>query len=269
MGTEGRVMTITAIANLKGGVGKTTVANGLSHAAAAIGRTVLLVDADMQGNSTKHLTGHTTSEPAPHSLADVLDRQTDLPARDAIVVARREAIHVLPSGFAELQAVSDQLGTKPGGEMSFARALKPVSGDYEHILIDCRPAIDLVSRSALYAADNVLIVVQPESDAVDGLDSIREALEDLAEYMDKVLPIAGIVINKIDGRRNDHAEIVSYLKNYAAEDQIALLGDPIPQKADISKLTNVGMGFDEHPSQPAWSRNLHKNFIEILEKVAL
>ncbi|WP_213578590.1 AAA family ATPase [Rhodococcus sp. USK13] len=107
-------MTITAIANLKGGVGKTVVANGLSHAAAAIGRTILLVDADMQGNSTKHLTGYTTAEPPPHSLADVLDRQTDLPIREAIVAARREEIHVVPSGFAELQAVSDQLGTKPG-----------------------------------------------------------------------------------------------------------------------------------------------------------
>ncbi|QSE88060.1 ParA family protein (plasmid) [Rhodococcus pseudokoreensis] len=262
-------MTITAIANLKGGVGKTVVANGLSHAAAAIRRPVLLVDADMQGNSTKHLTGYTTSEPAPNSLADVLDRSTDLPIHDAIFAARREEIHVVPSGFAELQAVSDQLGTKPGGEMSFARALKPVAGDYEHVLIDCRPAIDLVSRSALYAADNLLIVVNPEPDAVDGLNSIQNALEDLAEYMDKVLPIAGIVINKLDGRRNDHADVVSYLKEYAAADGIALLGDPIIQKADISKLTNVGMGFDEHPSNPVWSRNLHNNFIEILEKVAL
>ena len=262
-------MTITAIANLKGGVGKTVVAGGLAHAAAAIGRTVLLVDADMQGNSTKHLTGYTTSEPSPHSLADVLDRQTDLPMRDAIVAARRDGIHVVPSGFAELQAVSDQLGTKPGGEMSFARALKPVSGDYEHILIDCRPAIDLVSRSALYAADNLLIVVNPEDDAVDGLNSIQAALEDLAEYMDKVLPVAGIVINKLDGRRKDHAEVIDYLKEYGEADGITLLGDPIMHRGDISKLTNVGMGFDEHPANPVWSRNLHNNFIEILEKVAL
>lgn len=262
-------MTITAIANLKGGVGKTVVAGGLAHAAAATGRTILLVDADTQGNSTKHLTGYTTSEPSPHSLADVLDRQTDLPMRDAIVAARREEIHVVPSGFAELQAVSDQLGTKPGGEMSFARALKPVSGDYEHILIDCRPAIDLISRSALYAADNVLIVVNPEGDAVDGLNSLQNALEDLAEYMDKVLPVAGIVVNKNDGRRNDHADTINFLKEYGAVDGIALLGDPIMHKGDISRMTNAGLGFDEHPSNPVWSRNLHKNFIEILEKVAL
>ncbi len=70
-------MTITAIANLKGGVGKTTVANGLAHAAASSGWTCLLVDADMQGNSTKHLTGYSTSNPSPHSLADVLDRIGD------------------------------------------------------------------------------------------------------------------------------------------------------------------------------------------------
>lgn len=262
-------MTITAIANLKGGVGKTTVANGLAHAAVAAGRTCLLVDADMQGNSTKHLTGYSASDPAPKSLADVLDRSIDLPAREAIVTAHREQIHVLPSGFGELQAVSDQLGTKPGGDMSLARALKPIAGDYDHILIDCRPAIDLVSRGALYAADNVLIVVQPEQDAIDGLDAIRDALEDLNEYMGKNLPIAGVVINRLDGRRGDHAKTVEYLKGYAAEDGLPLLGDPIPQLADISKLTTVGMGFDQHPRSPAWSRNLHNTFTEILEKVAI
>ena len=261
-------MTITAIANLKGGVGKTTVANGLVHAGAASGKACLLVDADMQGNSTKHLTGYSVAEPAPNSLADVLDRGIDLPAREAIIPARREAIHVIPSGFGELQAVSDQLGTKPGGEMAFARALRPISGEYDHILIDCRPAIDLVSRSALYAADNVLIVVQPEQDALDGLDAIRDALEDIAKYMDKVLPIAGIVVNRIDGRRSDHAKALAYLKEYAAEDGLNLLGDPIPQLTDISKLTTVGMGFDQHPKSPAWARNLHKTFTEILEKVA-
>ncbi|WP_336874327.1 ParA family protein [Rhodococcus qingshengii] len=260
-------MTITAIANLKGGVGKTTVANGMAHAAAATGKSCLLVDADMQGNSTKHLTGYSASSPAPHSLADVLDRNIDLPTRDAIIAARREQIDVLPSGFGELQAVSDQLGTKPGGEMAFARALKQVYGDYDNILIDCRPAIDLVSRSALYAADNVLIVVQPEQDALDGLDAIRDALEDIAKYMDKVLPIAGIVVNRVDGRRGDHAKTLDYLKGYAAEDGIELLGDPIPQLADISKLTTVGMGFDQHPKAPAWARNLHTTFIDILEKV--
>ncbi|TCN53474.1 chromosome partitioning protein [Rhodococcus sp. SMB37] len=261
-------MTITAIANLKGGVGKTTVANGLVHAAAASGKSCLLVDADMQGNSTKHLTGYSSKEPAPNSLADVLDRSIDLPTREAIIAARREAIHVIPSGFGELQAVSDQLGTKAGGEMAFARALKQISGDYEHILIDCRPAIDLVSRSALYAADNVLIVVQPEQDALDGLDAIRDAIEDIAEYMDKVLPIAGVVVNRVDGRRTDHSKTLGYLREYAAEDGIDLLGDPIPQLTDISKLTTVGMGFDQHPNSPAWARNLHKTFTEILEKVA-
>ncbi|WP_221274056.1 ParA family protein [Prescottella equi] len=261
-------MTITAIANLKGGVGKTTVANGLAHAAAASGKSCLLVDADMQGNSTKHLTGYSAADPAPHSLADVLDRSINLPTADAIVPARREEIHVLPSGFGELQAVSDQLGSKVGGEQAFARALKQVSADYDHILIDCRPAIDLVSRSALYAADNVLIVVQPEQDALDGLDAIRQAIEDIAEFMDKVLPIAGVVVNRVDGRRGDHASTLDYLRKYADADGIALLGDPIPQLTDISKLTTVGMGFDEHPKSPAWARNLHSTFTEILEKVA-
>lgn len=261
-------MATTAVVNLKGGVGKTTVANGVVHAAASRQEPCLLVDADMQGNSTKHLTGYSKAEPSQYSLADVLDRSIDLPTREAIVSATRPGIDVLPSGFGELQAVSDQLGTKAGGEMAFARALRQVSGEYDHIIIDCRPAIDLVSRSALYAADNVLIVVQPEQDALDGLDAIRDAIEDIAKYMDKTLPIAGIVVNQVDGRRSDHAAALTYLRDYAEADELTLLGDPIPKLTDISKLTTVGMGFDQHPKSPAWAQNLHATFTTILKEIA-
>lgn len=263
-------MTITALANLKGGVGKTTVTNGLAHAAAANGRTCLVVDADMQGNSTTHLTGYTRQDPPEHTLADVLDRATGLPVREAIIPAStREAIHVLPSGFNDLQAVQDTLVGKTGGEMALSKALRQITDDYDHILIDCRPAIDLISRSALYAADNVIIVVQPEADAVNGLDSILSAIEDIAEYMDKVLPVAGIVVNKLDGRRKDHAETYAFLRDYAQRAELTLLCSPIPQLTDISKLTNVGMGMDQHPKPSAWSRNLHETFTEIITKASM
>lgn len=257
-------MTITAIANLKGGVGKTTIVNGLAHAAASVQQTCLVVDADSQGNSTKHLTSHTVENPPEASLADVLDRDVDCSTEQAIIQARRPGIDVLPSGFSDLQAVMDTLVGKTGGEMAVDRALKTVANKYEHILIDCRPAIDLVSRGALFAADNVLIVVNPESDAIDGFDAIRQSIEDLEQYMGKVLPIAGVVVNKIDGRRADHAKTLEYLKEYVQEADIRIVGEPIPMLTDISKLTNVGMGLDEHPRPTGRIRNLHENFVKIL-----
>ena len=104
-------MTITAIANLKGGVGKTTIANGLVHAAAASGKSCLLVDADMQGNSTKHLTGYSAANPAPNSLADVLDAPVE--GRPTKVAKRLHAQQVQAQDEMEQHwsAVSDWLGT--------------------------------------------------------------------------------------------------------------------------------------------------------------
>lgn len=257
-------MTVTAIANLKGGVGKTVVAGQLAHAAATAGFACLLVDADSQGNSTTHMTGYTADNPPANTLADVLDRDKNLAAEDAIIPARRTSIHVLPSGFDELQAVQDTLVGKPGGELALHRALKTVRDSYEHILIDCRPAIDLISRGALYTADNVIIVVKPEPDAIAGFHAIRRSIEDLAEYMDKELPIAGVVVNQIDGRRNDHADTLAYLRSYVSEAEIPILGQPIPQLTDIGKLSNVGMGLDQHPRPSAATRVLAENFAAIL-----
>lgn len=258
-------MTVTAVVNLKGGVGKTTVTNGLAHAAVVQGRSCLVVDNDSQGNSTMHLTSFTAASPPENSFADVLDREVNLPIEQAIIAAKRPEIHILPSGFSELQSVQDTLIGKPGGEMSVQRALKGVRDHYDHILIDCRPAIDLVTRSAMYAADNVVVVVQPESDAIAGFDAIVQAIEDLAEFMDKDLKIAGIVVNQVDGRRRDHAKSLEYLREYVKTAELEILGDPIPMLADISKLTNVGMGLDQHPKPTARTRNLAANFGTILK----
>ena len=82
--------------------------------------------------------------------------------------------------------------------------------------------------------------------------------------MGKVLPIAGVVVNKIDGRRADHAKTLEYLRGYVKEADIPIVGEPIPMLTDISKLTNVGMGLDEHPRPTGRIRNLHENFVKIL-----
>lgn len=260
---------VTAVANLKGGVGKTTSTNGLAHAAASQGLRVLIIDADMQGNITQALTGiKRQDEEQPLSLADVLDRDSDVTAHDAIRGTRREGIDIIPSGFNDLQAVQDTLVGKTGGEMAFAKAVRTIRDDYDYVLIDCRPAIDLVSRSALYAADNVLIVVQPEAFSASGLDSIVSALDEIEEFMDRRIPAAGILINQRDSRRNDHDELIDKLRTFGEASGIPILGAPVPLKADISRLANVGMGADEHPKHPIWARVLHDNYSTILEGLA-
>jgi chromosome partitioning protein len=260
-------MAVTAVANLKGGVGKTTIAAALAHAAASIGQRTLVVDADMQGNLSKQLAGVSNDNPAKASLADVLDRsrRPRVSAAGAIVASRRVGIDVLPSGCGELQAVADGLVNQTGAEFSLQRVIGTVRDDYAHVFIDCRPAIDLVSRGALIAADQIVVVVTPEPASIDGLDAIRTALADLDEYIGVTVPIAGIIINRVDARRDDHHKLIQHLHALSAAEGIPILGEIVPQRADISRLAAVGLGLDEHPNRPAWATSLHQNFIAVVK----
>jgi chromosome partitioning protein len=259
-------MTTTAVMNLKGGTGKTVVTNGVAHAAAARGEDVLIGDVEPQGNTTQHLTGHTADSPPPAgTLADVLDRQSATTLEEVILPARtREGIYVAPSGFGDMQGVQDALLGATGGELSVRRAFREAS-KRGRVLFDCRPAVDLVTRGAMLAADNVLIVTQPEHDAINGMISILKAIEDLLQFMDYELPVAGVVINLVDGRRLDHAENIDYIRRYCANADIPILGEPIPSSTDVSRATNAGIGLDQHPKPTAKTRFLANNFGVILD----
>lgn len=253
-------MTITVFANQKGGVGKTLVTAGCAHAAAAAGKRVLLVDCDPQGNTTKHFGGGTSEL----TLADVLDRRTRTPLHDVVVQTMREGIDLVPSGFDGLQAVQDSLVGQPGAESSLNKALRPLAAQWDYVFIDTRPAVDLITRNALMAADNLVVVVQPERDAIDGSTLTLNALADLQEFLGKDLPVAGWVINLVDGRRNDHAADLELIRTMTAESNVEILGEPIPSVADLARLNIVGMGADQHPSPSARMRNLAANFAAIL-----
>ena len=184
-------MTISVVANQKGGVGKTLVTTGCAHAAAAAGKKVLVIDTDTQGSLTGQIADYTIDAPPPRSLADVLDRQTQTPLVEAVVASKRAGIDLLPSGFDGLQAVSDTLFGKPGAESSLARALAPVADRWDLVLIDTRPGTDLITRNAFMAADNIVMVLEPEVPAIRGGALTMRAIAELEEYLDKHLPVAG------------------------------------------------------------------------------
>ncbi|MBF6588426.1 ParA family protein [Nocardia farcinica] len=261
-------MTATAVMNLKGGPGKTVCVNGLAHAAAARGEAVLIGDMDPQGNTTRHLTGfHADDVPPTGTLADVLDRQVDKELADVVLPAKtREGIYVAPSGFGEMQAVQDSLLGKPGGDLSVRRAFKDAKTQ-GRVLFDTRPAVDLVTRGTMLAADSVVIVVAPEFDAIDGMVAVIKALADLEEFMDYRLPIAGVVVNLLNKSRSDHASNLDYIRTYCANAGIPVLGEPFPLAADISRLTNAGLGMDQHPQPTARTRFFAENFAAILDGI--
>ena len=166
---------IIAVANQKGGVGKTTTAVNLAAALAATPKRVLLVDLDSQGNATsgsgvdKHEVTHTT--------CDVL--LEEVAPRDAIFAT--EEGHDLMPGNTDLTAAEITLMDEEGREQRLKRALDAVRGDYDFIIIDCPPALSLLTLNALTAADSVLVPMQCEYYALEGLTSLLQTIEALKQ----------------------------------------------------------------------------------------
>ncbi|MCT7373020.1 hypothetical protein A7R75_28890 [Mycolicibacterium llatzerense] len=255
-----------AIANEKGGVGKTVVTMQCAHAAVDAGYRALYVEADPQGNATLALTEFDIDTPPPVSLADVIDRNTDAELMDAVIPTEREGLYLLSAGFDELQAVQDGLIGKPGAENSIKRALKAADGTFDFVFLDTRPARDLITRNAFMAADAVMIVVQPERFSSSGLNGTLRVIAELREYLDKELPMAGWVVNMIDGRRADHAEHVEFLRQRAIQEGTTILAE-LAHNADLSKLTISGMGLSEHNRPTARIRSFAQDFDKIIERL--
>lgn len=255
-----------AIANEKGGVGKTVVSIESAHAAVDAGYHVLIVEADPQGNATLALTEYHRENPPPVSLADVIDRSTEAGLMDAVLPTAREGLFLISSGFDELQAVQDGLIGKPGSESSIKRALKAADGVFDFVFIDTRPARDLITRNAFMAADSLILVCQPSRFSTSGLQGTLGVIAELREYLDKELLMAGWVINMIDGRRTKHAEYVQYLRKRAADEGVPILAE-LAYNTDLANLTEAGMGLSEHPRPTARIRNFAADFDNIITKL--
>ena len=187
---------IIAIANQKGGVGKTTTAVNLAAALARAPKRVLLVDLDSQGNAT--MGSGVDKRELEASTCDVL-----LGERDArsIRVATAEGFDLLP-GNIDLTAAEIQLMELDGREQKLKEALEPLRGDYDFIIIDCPPALSLLTLNALTAADSVIVPMQCEYYALEGLSALMETIEALRQRLNPGLEIEGVLRTMFDVRNN-------------------------------------------------------------------
>lgn len=186
-------MTIFAVANQKGGVGKSTTATNLGAYLGALGSRVLLVDCDAQANTTTFL----GVQAADGGLYDVLINGT--PATDAVVHTQSQGVDLIPAtsdlAGADIELLQDE---RPNSVLR--EALEPLRDSYTYIFLDCPPSLGLMTVNALIAADGVLIPVQCEYLALEGLARLMNTLERVRAQSNPGLQIFGLVMTMFDGR---------------------------------------------------------------------
>jgi chromosome partitioning protein len=193
---------IVAVANQKGGVGKTTTAVNLATAFAAQGRRVVVVDLDPQANAT---TGLGVAEGLPATSYELLLGEIALEA--AIVESAVPGLAVVPAS-PDLAAAEIELGRRPRREFLLAQAMRTKVGAYDDVIIDCPPSLNLLTINALTAADSVLVPLQCEFYALAGLAQLIGTIERVQRALNPRLTLQGVVLTMYD-RRNNLCELVA------------------------------------------------------------
>jgi chromosome partitioning protein len=201
---------IYAIANQKGGVGKTTTAVNLGAYLAAAGQRVLLVDVDPQGNATSSL-GVDRQDLAYSTYNILLD---DVPAEQTILLTNQVRLDLLPATTALAGAEVELVGMM-AREHRLRRALTPIADRYNYVFIDCPPSLGLLTVNALAAArDGVLIPVQCEYLALEGLGHLLQTIYMVRDNLHPSLTIAGVVLTMYDARTNLSKQVVDEVCHY-------------------------------------------------------
>lgn len=201
---------VIAIANQKGGVGKTTTAINLSACLAVQNKKVLVIDADSQANCTSGLNFNPENDDH-RSIYEVLISKLD--ARDALLQTEIDTLHLMPSHINLVGAEIELLDT-PEREYLLKRAICGIKEDYDYIIIDCSPSLGLITVNALTAADSVIIPVQPEFFALEGLGKLLQTIRLVQGGVNPQLTIEGFLVTMFDGRTKVHTQVVGELREH-------------------------------------------------------
>lgn len=223
---------IIAIVNQKGGVGKTTTAVNLSAAAGALGQAVLLVDMDPQGNSTSGYGINKRSVPA--STYDVLINGVSV--ESALVRTRFQGVDLLPSAM-DLAGAEVEMIALSGREARLKEALSPLRDAYDYIFLDCPPSLGLITINALCACDAILVPIQCEYYALEGLSQLMASVRQVKRLYNPAIDVEGVLLTMYDGRLNLTHQVVTEVKKFFPKKVFATA---IPRGVRISEAPSYG-----------------------------
>lgn len=203
------MLKVIAIANQKGGVGKTTTSVNLSACLAELGKKVLLLDLDPQGNSTSGFGFDKTK--IKQSIYDVL--VNDIPAESVILKTQIENLMLLPATI-QLAGAEIELVSIMSRETKLKRVLDHVKYSYEYVIIDCPPSLGLLTINALTAANSVLVPIQCEFYALEGLSQLMNTVTLVQKNLNPALSLEGVVLTMFDARTNLSIQVVDEVKNH-------------------------------------------------------
>ena len=248
---------IIAVTNQKGGVGKTTTAVNLAACMGETGSRVLLVDVDPQGNATS---GLGKADAGEATIYDVLINGA--PAADAVLDTGFGALHLIPSAI-ELAGAEIELVGVENRESLLKAALEPLRARYDYIFIDCPPSLSLLTLNALTAADSVLIPIQCEYYALEGVGQLVNTIKLMRRKLNPDLKIEGILLTMYDARTNLCAQVVQEVRNHFRDEAFATM---IPRNVRLSEAPSYGLPIHLYDSRCSGAQAYRALAKELLER---
>ena len=224
---------VIAIANQKGGVGKTTTAVNIAAGLGKLQRKVLLVDVDPQGNATSGV--GIDKRTIKLSTYDILVNGEKI--ENVLIHTGYENLDVVPSGI-DLAAAEFEMMDMDNRSSRLKKAILPIKKEYDYIIIDCPPSLGLITTNALTAADSVIVPIQCEYYALEGLSQLMNSVRYVKRKSNEYLSIEGVLLTMYDGRLNLTQQVVNEVKTFFPK---KVFSNVIPRGVRLSEAPSYGM----------------------------